>query len=64
MPIYEYECPYCKNKITKHSAITDEQVMQKCSRCGEIMRRIYSPPTIIYKGSGFYCTDNKKVDNH
>jgi predicted nucleic acid-binding Zn ribbon protein len=30
-----------------------------CIKCGEIANKIISPVNVIYKGKGFYNTDNK-----
>ena len=31
-----------------------------CPQCHSEMRRVFSPTTVIFKGSGFYTTDNGK----
>ncbi len=31
-----------------------------CPDCGGELRKVFTPPTITFKGSGFYATDHKK----
>jgi putative FmdB family regulatory protein len=59
MPIYEYKCPCCNNKI---ETIQSVSYIRKpaCTICGSIMNRLYAPVVTIFKGSGFYTTDYKK----
>jgi len=33
---------------------------QRCPKCGGSSRRVISLPAVIFKGSGFYSTDNRK----
>ena len=57
MPIYEYLCPKCNLKFELKQTFTDESVAD-CPRCRNGARRLFSPVPIIFKGSGFYVTDN------
>ena len=59
MPIYEYECVICDFHFERKQRF-DEEPAAICPRCeGKAHRVIHSVP-IIYKGSGFYTTDNRK----
>ena len=31
----------------------------KCEKCGARAKRVFYPLAVIYKGKGFYTTDNK-----
>jgi putative FmdB family regulatory protein len=57
MPTYEYECKACslKFEVKKHF---DEAVQANCPQCCGEARRLFSPVTIVFKGLGFYVTDN------
>ena len=57
MPIYEYLCPKCSLKFELKQTFTDESVAV-CPGCQNGARRLFSPVPIIFKGSGFYVTDN------
>jgi putative FmdB family regulatory protein len=54
IPIYEYRCPNCY-RVYSSTFISGAE----CPECGETGKRKYSPPTVIFKGSGFYKTDYK-----
>lgn len=56
MPTYLYECKKC-GRFEKFQKITDEP-LKKCPECGERVKKIIGSPGIIFKGSGFYSTDN------
>lgn len=57
MPVYEYECRqgHAYEKTEGFDAPTE----QKCQVCGKPARRRISVPAVIFKGSGFYSTDNR-----
>lgn len=58
MPIYEYECQKCGHHFDVLQSFSDPEV-KTCRRngCRGRVRKVLSPPTVIYKGSGFYTTD-------
>lgn len=59
MPTYEYECTGCRVRFERRQKITDEPV-SVCPECGGATRRVFHPVGVIFKGSGFYCTDNRR----
>jgi len=56
MPIYEYECEDCAKKFEVRRGFHDDDEVC-CPECEGEGRRMFSPVTVIYKGSGFYSTD-------
>lgn len=58
MPIYEYECQSCGVRFERRQHMEDEPV-KICPECGGEVQRLIQPVGIIFKGSGFYVTDNK-----
>jgi putative FmdB family regulatory protein len=60
MPIYEYECTNCGIRFERHQRISDDPV-QVCPECDGQVRRVFHPVGIIFKGSGFYVTDNRRI---
>ncbi len=56
MPIYEYECVDCQKKFEVRRGFHDEGEVN-CPVCQGEGKRLFSPVTVIYKGSGFYTTD-------
>ena len=58
MPTYEYECKSCNHTFDVFQAMNDEPV-KTCPKCGkEVRRKINGGMGVIFKGSGFYVTDN------
>ena len=58
MPTYEYECLKCGTHFDVMQSFADAPVT-KCTACRGKVRKVFSPPAIIFKGSGFHCTDYK-----
>ena len=59
MPRYAYECFQCGHSVEKIEGWHAEP-RQPCTECDALMQRIPSPPAIVFKGSGWYSTDNRK----
>jgi putative FmdB family regulatory protein len=58
MPTYEYLCQSCGKRFEAWQKITDDPI-RTCPNCsGEVHRVIY-PVGLMFKGSGFYITDNR-----
>jgi len=59
MPVYTYHCDCCGLEFDKKQDFYDENLTQ-CPNCAEgCLRRVYKPARVVFKGSGFYVTDNK-----
>lgn len=59
MPIYEYECCLCDHRFERKQDFHDEPIAM-CPECEGKSRRVIHSVPIIFKGSGFYSTDNRK----
>jgi len=58
MPIYEYECKKCACRFeVRHSYHDKPDVECPTDGCDGPIRRVFSPPAIIFKGSGFHVND-------
>ena len=57
MPVYEYICE--ANHRHEKMESFDAPAEQKCATCGITSRRMLSTPAVIFKGPGFYSTDNR-----
>jgi len=58
MPVYEYRC--ASGHHYDKSEGFDAPREQACLKCGATASRLISLPAVIFKGSGFYSTDNRK----
>jgi len=59
MPLYTYHCECCDHEFDKKQKFSDEN-LTLCPNCNEgCLRRVYKPARVVFKGSGFYITDNK-----
>jgi putative FmdB family regulatory protein len=57
MPTYEYKCNACDHAFEKFQRMS-EAPLRVCPKCGgEVRRLIGKGAGIIFKGTGFYCTD-------
>jgi len=56
MPLYEYQCTECKQRIEVLQKLSDP-FLSECSECGGELERVLSVPSIRFKGSGWYVTD-------
>ncbi len=58
MPTYDYECGACGHTFELFQSITAKPV-RKCPSCAKprVKRLIGTGGGIIFRGSGFYCTD-------
>lgn len=56
MPIYEYKCVACGQRIERLQRI-DDPPPGPCEACGGAMHRQVSAPAFQFKGTGWYVTD-------
>ncbi len=59
MPIYTYRCENCGVQFERRQKFSDTPLTQ-CPECNnKALRKVYLPVGIVFKGSGFYSTDNR-----
>lgn len=58
MPIYVYQCDTCGLTFEHRQSISDEP-LRDCPECEGHVHRVIQPVGVIFKGSGFYVTDNR-----
>ena len=57
MPTYDYICEKCGDRFEHFQKMSSEP-LSVCAKCGGHLKRLIgSGVGIIFKGSGFYCTD-------
>ena len=59
MPVYTYRCESCGVQFDRQQSYTDAP-LKVCPECRKrSLKKVISPVRIVFKGSGFYSTDNK-----
>jgi putative FmdB family regulatory protein len=58
LPIYEYRCS--RGHQYERAEGFDAPSEHRCPSCSARSRRLISLPAVIFKGSGFYSTDNRR----
>ena len=61
MPIYEYECASCHQRVEVIQKFSDKP-LKKCAHCGGPLQKVLSAPALVFKGTGWYVTDYAKPD--
>jgi putative FmdB family regulatory protein len=61
MPLYEYRCENCGHSFDVTHAVGGTP--GPCPVCGGPARRLFTSVGLIFKGSGFYHTDNRKASS-
>ena len=59
MPTYTYQCENCGIRFDQFQKFSDDPLVV-CPECSEhTLRKVYQPVGIVFKGKGFYATDNR-----
>lgn len=59
MPTYDYKCKQCERLFEVVQSMNDAP-LRKCEECGGALKRLIGAGAgLIFKGTGFYCTDYK-----
>jgi len=58
MPIYVYQCDTCGLTFERRQRMSATP-MVNCPECDGHVHRVIQPVGIVFKGSGFYVTDNR-----
>ena len=61
MPLYTFECTTCDARFERGQHMTD-QTVPDCPNGHRTVRRVFTTPTVIFKGAGFYVTANRRGD--
>ncbi len=60
MPTYEFICNTCGNQFEKNLRFNDDLSNIPCPDGHPHARKVFSVPSVVYKGSGFYVNDSRK----
>jgi putative FmdB family regulatory protein len=59
MPTYEYHCSKCKTRYELREGF-EAATLHPCQQCRKgTAKRVLHAPRVVFKGSGFYATDNR-----
>ena len=58
MPLYVYRCNDNDHEFQVRQRMLDDPLTE-CPICGGPVRRVVSSVGVVFKGSGFYVTDNR-----
>ena len=61
MPFYRFECAECEVYWEKNGSMDSPPKTSKCSVCNKRRDRVYTAPSILFKGMDFY-TNRAKVE--
>lgn len=58
MPTYQYRCADCGEDLEVFQKFTDD-ALTVCPACDGNLRKVFNAVGVVFKGSGFYATDNR-----
>jgi len=58
MPTYQYRCADCARELEVVQRFTDASLTE-CPSCRGTLRKVFNAVGVVFKGSGFYATDNR-----
>jgi putative FmdB family regulatory protein len=58
MPVYDYECTKCGHRFELTHAVNKEP-RKRCPECKGKIKKCFASVGVVFKGSGFYCTDSR-----
>ena len=57
MPTYQYRCNDCGHDLEVVQKFSDPSLTE-CPTCEGELRKVFNAVGVVFKGSGFYSTDN------
>lgn len=58
MPTYEYLCKQCGERFEKVQSFRAKP-LRTHDECGGDLQKVFHPSGVVFKGPGFYATDNR-----
>ena len=58
MPTYQYRCTECGTDLEVVQKFSDDP-LTVCPECDGRLRKVFNAVGVVFKGSGFYATDNR-----
>jgi putative FmdB family regulatory protein len=58
VPTYQYACTDCDHAFEQVQSFTEDS-LTTCPQCEGRLRKVFNAVGVVFKGSGFYRTDNR-----
>jgi putative FmdB family regulatory protein len=58
VPTYQYACTECDHAFEQFQSFSEDS-LTVCPRCEGRLRTVFNAVGVVFKGSGFYRTDNR-----
>jgi len=58
VPTYQYACTECGHTFEQFQSFSDD-ALEHCPVCTGRLRKVFNAVGVVFKGSGFYRTDNR-----
>ena len=58
MARYDYHCPACSARFEVEHPMSEHPTVT-CPSCGAVAQQVFGASGIVFKGSGFYNTDQR-----
>ncbi|MCI2421310.1 FmdB family transcriptional regulator [Saccharopolyspora sp. K220] len=62
MPTYQYACTECDHRFEAVQSFSEDSLTE-CPKCSGRLRKLFNAVGIVFKGSGFYRTDNRSSNS-
>ncbi|MGI8309952.1 FmdB family zinc ribbon protein [Saccharopolyspora hattusasensis] len=62
MPTYQYACTECDHQFETVQSFSEDSLTE-CPKCTGRLRKLFNAVGIVFKGSGFYRTDNRSANS-
>ncbi len=60
MPSYDFSCSVCGARFEQQIPFQGNRGAVTCPNGHSQVRRIYTAPSVVFKGSGWYVTDHRR----
>jgi putative FmdB family regulatory protein len=58
VPTYQYACTDCDHAFEQVQSFSEDS-LTTCPQCEGRLRKVFNAVGVVFKGSGFYRTDNR-----
>jgi putative FmdB family regulatory protein len=62
MPTYTYRCTSCEYQFDQFQKFSEDPLTE-CPQCQSLLRKVFQPVGVVFKGSGWYINDSRKPES-